>query len=423
MNRVRCLLLVMMITLLVSQLIPPEAYDPAPIRSEEASYRVYMENHEWVASLTCQAYVREYYGHLINWTLGYPHDYLISHPGFTETVILVDDWKEFLAELPAHCYPNVRGRAEYSDTLYRAILMLENITNGTSDGEVIESMLRGASYFARPHTNKTLVHVTVLTTDIARENRRPFLIIWSSVVLLSLVGIYLSLKGNKFVLVGFVVLLLLGSVFAGIYIKGEGERREKSAAFRELLNIHGEGGSCGQVVAAVNVPLSKDDLSRMLSLVNETGSKVISVEWRDYVVLLSLGVNPTEYSRFVEEASKNGWDVSVMDGWSIEEFTRMREASVNWTEREISVLTRHLDELPEDKRTAVLEYVEELNRTLSWEKARLRTEGKCMGVNVVFPAPGTEDYDYASLSRLLSRIALLVISVLLFAGVGGLFYK
>jgi len=401
-----CLLIVIAAILLVSSFIPLYSYSPPQEKFTGSNFPVYSKNPEWVAYVECVAYTKSYYNYVVNWTLSYPHDYGFSNPGIFKTTIIVRDWKGFLAHLPVGCDVLGRNRPNQSDSLYGAAQRLKNITLGTGDYERLQPFFTYAEYWNKPKANWTQVHVTVISNDMKQVNKRPFLIVWLTVGLLSLWGIALYFRQSKIVLAGFLILLVLSSVFVGTYIKWEHEYNERKLIFSKLLELPIKNVSSGPTIAGVNADFrSPEDVSWFVSILRKENASLLSTEWDDYTIQLRVVASKEKYPLLLDSFREKGWEVSEI---SYENLTVPKEY-IRETNETIRTLKKYLNILPSNERIAVEGYIEGLNETLIQELNQEKSDKVC--ITLYTNAPWGTVVDYSDFSRTLSKMALLVIAV------------
>ena len=402
--------------LLASFLIPAEVYAPPHEEYHDGNYRVYQERPERTAVLLCRSTTREYYGYLINWSLGFPHDSFYSNAGMARTTIIVKNWTYFRGHHPLCCeiLASAEQSSDYGDALYEASLILKNLTSGTGDYERLEPFFEFASYYPElPRTNNTRVNVIITTTDLTAVNRRPFLVVWVLVVVLSSIGLVVSRR--RIYLTVFVVVLLLGALFLGRAIYWEHEDREYVNGVNYALSLKGSGGACWPVVGYVSIPPSKKNVKKALTLFNETGSKLIGVDFENSIVKLEVGVSPKRYDEFVKRVDELGWEGDFQSRREISNWLNDTLGELTSKEAEISTLEKYLPELPSRERKALESFLKSENESIATTKMNLEASKSCYEVDAVVPLRYRVHY-YAPFSDLLAKLALLILGVALLIG-------
>lgn len=402
MKREVCPLGVIASLLLASFLIPEYSYSPPATEFVNSNFHVFEEHPSGSAYIECLVNTPSYYHHVVNWTLTYPHDYGFSRPGYFKTWIAVKDWKSFYEEIPYGCGVVEAHDLGQNSPLHSAALRLKNITAGTEDYAKLEPFFEYAEHDPAPTGNWTLARITVLAPDVMVAFKRPFAAVWAGVAVLSLIGVLLNIRGDKIVLVGFLVLLVLGALFVGEYIKDERHIQEKEQVFKQVLALNSTGGECGMIMAGVSADFKPEDIPWFIMTVEQKNSSITSVEWEDYTVRISVSAPFDNYKELLKEFEGRGWEISAIEIDPSAFRTPPEEMQrLNGT---IQTLLKYLPLLPSDEREEVKEYIEGLNNTIRRDMARNRFA--C--IEVVTSTPDAFLYIYKDWSDFFAKVALLV---------------
>jgi len=409
--------------LVISLLIPAEVYHPPDLNYHDKNYDVYQERPSRTATLLCGAQTREYYGYLVNWTLGFPHYYIYRKLGRLRTTIIVGDWNSFEKNLPFGCEILFsRELAHAHDTsLYSASLILKNLTRGTPDYEKLEPFFSFVSPPSKdsefPKTNSTRVDVILTGPEAPELVWKPFLLVWVLVSILSVLGVANSWKRRKPFLLAFVVLLMLGAFFVGkvLYMKHENAEWDRNVA--SVLSLNGTGETCWPLVGVVNVPSDSnaDSIPRALRLIRGSNSRLLGVRFEDYAVILRVGVSPENYENLAKMAENLGLGVDVESRSDVLEF--LNEGWKGYREqREIlATLEKYLPELPPAERKALESFIERQKGDLDSMEENLNASRNCYEMDVAIPTQHATLY-YSSLSNFLAKLALLIVGIALVVG-------
>ncbi|WP_456423822.1 hypothetical protein, partial [Thermococcus sp.] len=263
MERMRCLLLTIVAILAVSFVIPPYTHSPPLERFVDSTVRIHGKPAEWVSYVECIADTSSYYGYVVNWTLGYPHDYGVSKPGVFKTTLLVGNWSEFIQRMPVRCDVLGRNRLPHNNSLQMASKPLKNLTEGTPDYEKLEPFFAFAGSPKKP-VNLTRIHVTVFSTGTRKPVKLPFLIVWLIVLFIGIIGLLASYRESKPLMAVFLTVILLSVLFLGNYYETGKKVAGARETFGELLTLNSTNRPCTEIGGALGKFSSPNDVKWFL---------------------------------------------------------------------------------------------------------------------------------------------------------------
>ncbi|WP_457751280.1 hypothetical protein [Thermococcus sp.] len=406
MRRDACLLLLIAALLVVSLAIPSYTYSPPVAGFVDSTIRAYEEPVKWVGYVECTADTTSYYHHVVNWTLSYPHDYGVSDLGIFKTTILVDNWSKFLGEMPVECNVLERNEVYYNEEFWKASERLKNLTVGTSDYEKLKPFFSFTGSPKKP-ANVTRVQVTVFSPGMRKPVKKPFILIWSAIIVLGVAGVLVSYKDSKVLLVVFLVTILLGAIFIGKYIQTERKIAGTATAFNMLLSMNSTGKPCTEIGGAQGDFSSSEDVEWFLKTLRNYNASVNSIRWEDLVLRVRVGVDENNYRAILERFKKRGWETSEID---VENFTLPPE-EIEEINETFGILKKYLPNLTADERKAVEEYMAGIRETI--HKA---TERRNLCVAVFATNSEAIIPDYGDYSNFLAKLGLIVVVVGLISG-------
>jgi len=400
-DRVECLFLTIVAILAVSFVIPHYTHSPPLERFVDSTVGIHEKPAEWVSYVECIADTSSYYGYVVNWTLGYPHDHGFSELRVFKTTLLVGNWSEFIRRMPVGCDVLGRDRLPHNNSLQMASERLKNLTEGTPDYEKLKPFFAFAGSPKEP-ANLTRVHVTVFYSGDGKPVKEPFLIVWLAVLLIGIAGFFASYRKNKALTAVFLVVILLSSLFLGNYFKTEEKISGAKEAFHELLNLNTTGAECTEVGGASGWFHSRDDVRSFLKTLGEYNATVNSVIWEDYTLRIRVGVDKDNYKKLLALFRDRGWEISEVDIKN----SSPPEAWIRETNNTLITLEKYLPYLAPDERKAVERYMVGLRESLRTSKA-----SKNLCIAVFTANPETMSPGYGTRSDFLAKLVLFVVGV------------